>query len=170
MVRLMHYDPRWRQEFEQTRSSLLQCCEGWVVDVQHVGSTAISGLIARPIIDAVALIDADDGWEIATELITGLNYREQPVVDFAPTARLLAKPRHGEATHHVFLFRSDDPHAQRMIAIRDWWQANPEAAMDFEQAKVDQWRCSEGDPLAYAQWKDSLFQQLPPEEAGSSPG
>ncbi|MDG2222325.1 MAG: GrpB family protein, partial [Rubripirellula sp.] len=42
----MHYDPRWRQEFEQTRSSILSSTEGWVTGVEHIGSTAISGLIA----------------------------------------------------------------------------------------------------------------------------
>jgi GrpB-like predicted nucleotidyltransferase (UPF0157 family) len=53
-VRMMHYDPRWPQEFEQTRSGILQCCRGDVIEVCHIGSTAVSGLVAQPIIDLVA--------------------------------------------------------------------------------------------------------------------
>ncbi len=60
-VRLMHYDPRWRQEFEQTRSSILHSCAGWVTAVEHIGSTAISGLIARPTIDVIASVADDEG-------------------------------------------------------------------------------------------------------------
>ncbi len=73
-VRLMHYDPRWRQEFEQTRSSILHSCAGWVTAVEHIGSTAISGLIARPTIDVVAAVQDDTSIEQAACLIEGLNY------------------------------------------------------------------------------------------------
>ena len=76
-VRLMYYDPRWRQEFEQTRSSILHSCAGWVTAVEHIGSTAIPGLVARPTIDVAAAADDQEGMEQASLLIEGLNYRLQ---------------------------------------------------------------------------------------------
>ena len=72
-VRLMHYDPRWRQEFQQTKSSILHSCAGWVTAVEHVGSTAISGLIARPIIDVLAAVADESALATAAQLIEGLN-------------------------------------------------------------------------------------------------
>ena len=70
-VRLMHYDPRWRQQFQQTRSSILHSCAGWVTAVEHVGSTTISGLIARPTIDVLAAVMDEDSLMVAAELIEG---------------------------------------------------------------------------------------------------
>ena len=74
-VRLMHCDPRWRQEFQQTRSSILHSCAGWVTAVEHVGSTAIPGLISRPIIDVLAGVADESGLGKASNLIEGLNFR-----------------------------------------------------------------------------------------------
>ncbi|XZE53470.1 GrpB family protein [Planctomycetaceae bacterium SH139] len=162
-IRLMHYDPRWPQEFEQTRSNLLGSCEGWVTDVWHVGSTAISGLIARPVIDSVAILSDPSGWKHATELIEGLNFAVQPATAAAPwhsTGCLLSKPRRGAETHHVYLFLAGDPTAEKMLRTRDWLRANREAAIAFEEAKVAKWRCSDGDAEAYAQFKHDFFAKL----------
>ena len=165
-VRLMHYDPRWPQEFEQTRSSILQSCEGWVVDVTHVGSTAISGLVARPIIDVVATVADLAGWEIATTCLEGLNYRvdiREDVGD-APAwmrgGRRLIKPRHGDGTHHVYLFPGDSPAMQAIIRFRDLLASDRNRALAYEEEKVSRWRSAGGDAVVYEHWKQSYFDDL----------
>ncbi len=106
-VRLMHYDPRWRQEFLQTRSGVLQSCSGWVTQVEHIGSTAISGLVARPTIDVLAGVhgdaEVDNGMDQAADLVEGLNYRRVTPHGWATGSVVLDKPRHGEPTHRIFL-------------------------------------------------------------------
>ena len=106
--RLMHHDATWRQEFQQTRSSLLQSCDGWVTRVEHIGSTAIAGLIARPTIDVIAGVDDLDGLTAAAMLIEGLNYRRIDPPVWAGDSITLQKPRiirHPDSipTHLVFL-------------------------------------------------------------------
>lgn len=154
-VRLMHYDPRWRQEFEQTRSSILFSCDGWVTDVQHVGSTAISGLIARPTIDVVAIVEEAQGLEPAGLLIEGLNFRREASPAWATDAVMLLKPRHmppdgpPEPTHRVFLMTAGSPAWRRLIHLRDYLQSHPETAIRWEEAKVASWRDGEGDSTQY---------------------
>ena len=137
-VRLMHYDPRWRQEFQQTRSSVLQSGEGWVTGVEHIGSTAIPGLIARPIIDCVASVSGPDGIEPAARSIEGLNFRRVTSPTWASDELLLIKPRHGEATHTVLLTQSSSPVWNLAVAIREFLLDKPDHAVRFEEAKV--WR------------------------------
>jgi GrpB-like predicted nucleotidyltransferase (UPF0157 family) len=160
MIRLMHYDPRWPQEFQQTRSSILQSCDGWVGDVHHVGSTAISGLIARPVVDCVALVTDQAGFDDASMLIEGLNFRVDEQPDWMTSGRVLVKPRAGTATHQVFLFLADDPLAQRMVRFRDAMRQNPEVAIKFEESKVHHWKHFEGDPAAYKKAKDRFFETI----------
>ena len=132
-VRLMHYDPRWRQEFEQTRSSILHSCAGWVTAVEHIGSTAISGLIARPTIDVVAAVQDDCDVDKAACLIEGLNYgRESSSSSWAPESVSLLKPRHAlvgqtDPTHHVLLVVQDSSVWNRVIRVRDWLRSHGEA-------------------------------------------
>ncbi|MGI9471706.1 MAG: GrpB family protein [Rubripirellula sp.] len=164
-VRLMHYDPRWRQEFEQTRSSILHSCVGWVTAVEHVGSTAISGLIARPTVDVVAAVADTASMEAATDLIEGLNFRRDPNPDWTVDAVVLTKPRHlsvaqPDPTHQVWLVLAASPLWHRLTRMRDWLRANAETAIRFEEAKVASWRSSEGDFAAYQSDKALFFAHL----------
>lgn len=159
-IRLMHYDPRWRQEFQQTRSSILHSCEGWVSDVHHIGSTAISGIIARPIVDCAVVVPNPDGFDEATVFIEGLNFRLQKNPKWLSGGRFLTKPRAGEATHHVYLFIEGEPILNRMLAVRNLLQDNRELALRFEETKVHHWKCSEGDASRYEEIKTAFFETV----------
>ncbi|MEE2935524.1 MAG: GrpB family protein [Planctomycetota bacterium] len=164
-VRLMHYDPRWRQEFEQTRSSILSSTEGWVIGVEHIGSTAISGLIARPTIDLVAGVDDVNGLDTAATLIEGLNFRREEGPTWAPEASWLVKPRYLTAdqpdpTHRVLLVIHSSPSWQRVIRLRDWLRTKAETAIRFEEAKVARWRNGDGDLEKYRSDKALFFSHL----------
>lgn len=156
----MHYDPRWRQEFEQTRSNILSSCEGWVTDVAHIGSTAISGLIARPIVDVVASVEDSAAAGEAILRLQGLSFVVVPTPAWADNATLLVKPRHGESTHHIFLTPAGSEISRRVLAVRDWLRANAEEAIRFEEAKVEQWKRSEGDAASYEQAKADCFARI----------
>lgn len=161
-IRLMHYDPRWRQEFEQTRSNVLHSCEGWVTAVEHVGSTAISGLIAQPILDLLAGVDEEGSMEPASVSIEGLNFRpvELPGWVGDDFARMLQKPRHGEPTHRILLLRRDGAAWRRAVRLRDWLRDHAELAIRFEEAKVSRWKQGEGDPDSYEADKAIFFAHL----------
>ncbi|TWU57023.1 dephospho-CoA kinase/protein folding accessory domain-containing protein [Rubripirellula tenax] len=165
IVRLMHYDPRWRQEFEQTRSSILFSCEGWVTNVEHVGSTAISGLIARPTIDVFATVQDDEGIEPAGRLIEGLNFREQSTDDWNRDAITLIKPRSlspetPEPTHRVWLVQESSPMLRRALRMRDHLRQHPESAIRYEEAKVACWKECDGDPQRYRYGKSIFIAHL----------
>lgn len=163
-VRLMHYDPRWPQEFEQTRSGILHSCLGWVIDVQHIGSTAIGGMIARPVLDVVAAVATDDEVEQAMSesaaLIEGLNFRKTDTPMWAAETIVLTKPRSGEPTHRVFLTYLDSPFYRSSIAVRQTLREDRELSLRFEETKVARWRQGEGEPQKYADDKAVFFAHL----------
>ncbi|MAI31572.1 MAG: hypothetical protein CBE00_03225 [Planctomycetaceae bacterium TMED240] len=164
-VRLMHYDPRWPQEFQQTKSSILQSCEGWVTAVEHVGSTAISGLIARPTIDVLAAVEDANALATAAQLIEGLNFRINDSPDWSTEPIVLGKPRHlsvaqPDPTHSVWLVIYGSDCWQRMIRMRDWLRDNKETAVRFEEAKVARWRSGEGELSSYESDKALFFAHL----------
>ncbi len=164
-VRLMHYDPRWRQEFEQTRSSILQSCQGWVVAVEHVGSTSIDGLVARPTIDMLAGVTSTQARDAAAELIEGLNFGYTDSVEWAPEAVVMQKPRRttsGEPnpTHRLFLMPQGGQSWDRALRVRDWLRQHREDAIRFEEAKVQRWKSGEGELERYLSDKAIFFSHL----------
>lgn len=156
-VRLMHYDPRWRQEFAQTRSSVLFSGEGWITDVQHVGGTALPGLVSRPIIDCAAAISSLADLDEASARIEGLNFRQLASPGWLGPGRFFAKPRHGETTHHIFLVEQTSDTWKTLLAFRDKLLCDRDLALAFEAAKVAAWRDEEGRSIAYEKAKASFF-------------
>jgi GrpB-like predicted nucleotidyltransferase (UPF0157 family) len=159
-VRMMHYDPRWPQEFEQTKSGILQSCQGDVIDVQHIGSTAIPGLIAQPIIDAVAAVGHADSMSSAALAIQGLYFRLLPTPHWAGDSLVLAKPRHGEITHQVMLTLRGSPTWRRVLAVRDVLRDDRDRAIRFEEFKVRLWKAGEGQADQYDRDKALFFSHL----------
>ncbi len=160
MIRMMHYDPRWPQEFEQTKSSILQSCQGDVIDVQHIGSPAITGLIAQPIIDAVAAVADVSAIPSATLAIEGLYFRQLPSPTWAGESLLLVKPRHGEITHQVTLTHRASATWRRVLAVRDALRQNRERAIRFEEFKVRLWKAGQGHAPQYDRDKSLFFSHL----------
>ena len=164
-VRLMHYDARWRQEFQQTRSSILFSCDGWVSAVEHIGSTAVSGLISRPTIDVVVGVEDTQALDEATPRIEGLNYRRIDAPAWAKNATALVKPRHSVATqpdptHSVLLTVTGSETWRKVLRMRDYLREHPETAIRFEEAKVAHWRSGEGDFENYQAAKALFFSHL----------
>lgn len=133
--------------------------------VEHIGSTAIGGLIARPIVDAVAVVaDPVDLFDSAM-LIEGLNFREMEVPDWGNSVsgtvpvRLLEKPRHGETTHRVYVVSQGSRLLEQTVRLREYFRTSPEIAIDFETRKVEIWKQSDGEPIRYHAAMHEEFQQ-----------
>jgi GrpB-like predicted nucleotidyltransferase (UPF0157 family) len=169
-VRLAHHDPRWKQEFEQTRSSILMAAEGWVSAVEHVGSTAVPELIAVPVIDVVAGI-LDPGFlEEAAVRLEGLNFRRLPLPLWAgDCGELLVKPRQGNCTHVIYLTVVDGVLWRRLTAMRDRLLEHPDEALRFEDAKVHRWRRCGGTHRIYDQAKGIYFTHLEEQMSAAKP-
>lgn len=177
-IRLMHHDARWRQEFEQTRSSILQSCKGRVVAVEHVGSTAIGGLIARPIIDGIAVVADPVDLADSSMLIEGLNFRAieipewaQPLVPMSGAAdpQLLEKPRHGETTHRIYVVNQGTRLVQETVRLREFLRSHPEFAFEFEERKVETWKSCDGHVSRYHEGMAVVFEEFGRRAGGTAP-
>lgn len=159
-IRMMHYDPRWPQEFEQTKSGILQSCQGDVIQVEHIGSTAIAGLIAQPIIDVVAAAASPAAFESAALAIQGLYIRQLSSPAWAGESLLFAKPRHGEITHQILLTARKSATWRRVLAVRDALRQDRDRALRFEEFKVRHWQVGQGEAEQYERDKSLFFAHL----------
>ena len=110
-----------------------------LVDIQHVGSTAIPGLSSKPIMDIqIAVTSLEIAKIIAVPLLQKLGYEywaENP----DQTRMFFAKgmPPYGQRrTHHVHIFELSSPHWAEKIDFRDYLRSHPDAANEYEQLKI----------------------------------
>lgn len=128
-VVIVDHDARWFQAFDVAAAELCAALEPWVVAVEHIGSTAVVGLAAKPIIDiqvGVTSLDASSQIVSAVEVL-GYVYVPEHEREL-PNRRYFRRTSSvGVTTHHVHLVeRGDHEWWDRHIRFRDWLRTHPD--------------------------------------------
>jgi GrpB-like predicted nucleotidyltransferase (UPF0157 family) len=143
------YDPNWPIMFEQERARLAEVLDGHFVDIQHIGSTSVPGLGAKPIIDimvAVRTLEDADKFCIRPVVALGYEYVKEFESD-TPMRRYFRKENErGVRTHHIHLVEIDSDWWTRHLLFRDYLRLHPEARRAYEAHKRE---------LANPEWNTS---------------
>jgi GrpB-like predicted nucleotidyltransferase (UPF0157 family) len=158
-IKVVTHDPGWAAAFEAEAARILAALEGEAVAVHHVGSTAIPGIGAKPIIDIlleVRDVGRLDGLNGAME---ALGYEAKGEFGIAGR-RYFTKNRGPVRTHNVHAFGSGDPEVERHLAFRDYMKAHPEEARAYGELKARLAREHPDDIEAYMDGKDAFVKEM----------
>jgi GrpB-like predicted nucleotidyltransferase (UPF0157 family) len=130
------YDAAWPDRFAEQQSSLTELLAPWLVGpVQHVGSTAVPGLRAKPIIDMLAPVSSLPDARAAVPLLARHGWLFWPE-DPARAYRLwFLRPTPAKRTHHLQVIEHDDPHAVALLGFRDALRADPRLRREYAELK-----------------------------------
>jgi GrpB-like predicted nucleotidyltransferase (UPF0157 family) len=124
------YDPAWPSMFKTERLALEDVLRPWLNGgIHHVGSTAVPGLRAKPIVDMVAGVNDLDEARAAFGPLQELGYAYR---EHRPEAHLLRKPG-----HHLHLTEPDSDLWRERLAFRDALRSDPELAAEYARWKLD---------------------------------
>lgn len=156
-VQVVEYDPAWPEKFREQREVLGPLIGRWLHDpVEHVGSTAVPGLAAKPIIDIAAPVVS------LREARAALSVLERDGWWFWPDDpnrwwRLwLLRPRPQVRTHHLYLIEHDDPHLLELRAFRDRLRADSALRSQYAELKVTLAQKYRGDRDVYTAAKSEF--------------
>jgi len=162
-VELVAYDPGWSAVYEAERERLEPLLEAQ--EIHHIGSTAVSGLLAKPIIDMVALVDDLDA-PIAALIYNGYQYARA----FNATLRhrrFLCYPRASHRTHHLHLV-DDRAELERRLYFRDRLRTDQALATEYAVLKRALAARYPEDREAYRDAKAPFIKRVEDEQAGCS--
>jgi GrpB-like predicted nucleotidyltransferase (UPF0157 family) len=145
----------WAARFAEERSHIVGALAGSALDIQHIGSTAIPGITAKPVLDiAVAIRDFESGHALVSALVAlGYTYRGENGI---PRRHYFER---GDLYHlHVFVQGSLD--WQRHLRFRDGLLASPELATRYSQVKLAAARESGGRRERYQDLKASFIAEV----------
>lgn len=130
------YDPEWPALFAREKALLERALGHLCRAVEHIGSTAVPGLAAKPVIDiALGISTLDDTVAVVAALET-LGYAYLPEFERAlPTRRYFHKPSYAAHTHHVHAWAVDEMRARPELLFRDYLRAHPETAAEYAALK-----------------------------------
>lgn len=133
-IRLSPYDPEWPARFERERVALEGAIGRWIVSgVHHVGSTAVPGLEAKPIIDILIGVHDLDESRQCFEPLAQLDYMYAP---YLPSQmHWFCKPHPSRRTHHLHLVPVGSQRYCDELAFRDRLRDDPQLAAEYAALK-----------------------------------
>jgi len=154
-VNVVEYNPDWAEKFLRESESLKSVFADLVVHIHHIGSTAVPGLAAKPIIDILLEVTDLQGLDAQTHLIDHLDYEAMGECGI-PRRRYFRKG--GDyRTHQIHAFASGDPHVKRHLAFRDYLIAHEEVARAYGDLKAKIAPQSNHDIEKYCDLKDPFI-------------
>lgn len=156
-IRIAEYDAQWPLRFEREARRIRGALAGRALQVEHVGSTSVPGLAAKPIIDIVLVVtDSADEAAYAPALeAAGYRIRIREPEWFQ---HRMLKDGAGDVNLHVF--STGCPEVDRMIAFRNWLRAHPADRELYERTKralaESEWGCTQD----YADAKTAVVREI----------
>lgn len=136
-VVLKRHHKEWRRAFEAEKTNLRKLLGDVIVDIQHIGSTAIPNLSAKPLIDMLIAARSPSQVGILRPILerNGYTYSENGPDDEA--RRLFVKGPEERRTHHLHITECGSPVWKRYIAFRDYLLSHPEDVRAYESLKQE---------------------------------
>ncbi|HEY0318499.1 MAG TPA: GrpB family protein [Solirubrobacterales bacterium] len=154
-IQLASYDPSWPLRFEEEQADLAEAIGPSVVGgIHHIGSTAVPGLAAKPIIDIVVGVRDLTESRACFEPLAEVHYLYAPYL--AEEMHWFCKPHPSRRTHHLHLIPVGSKRYADELAFRDRLRARPELAAEYLALKRDLARRFARDREAYANAKSDF--------------
>lgn len=164
-VVVVAYDEAWPARFEAERGRVAGVLGDAAARIEHVGSTAVPGLAAKPVVDLDAVLRDPDDWERHVEPLAALGYARYRRGDFADR-RFLRRFEDGRRVAHLSLVGPGSPVLAQHLALRDLLRGDPALAARYARLKRELAERHADDRDAYTFAKTAfVLEALHPENA-----
>jgi GrpB-like predicted nucleotidyltransferase (UPF0157 family) len=138
MIVIVPYDPAWPEQFAEEERKLREALGELVVRIDHVGSTSVPGLAAKPVIDIQLSVRSLHPLSRIERLLADAGYTHVPDPDewFERVYPLFRKPANWPSTHHLHACTAGGEQERRHIAFRDYLRDHAEAAAEYLDLKL----------------------------------
>ena len=159
-VYLLPHDPRWHDEFVRESAAVAAALGDLHVTIHHIGSTAIPGIAAKPVIDMIPVVHDVAEVDARNAALRALGY--EPMGEFGIAGRRFFRKDNasGERSHHLHVFPTGSPQISRHLAFRDFLRAHAEYAAQYEALKLRLAELHPTDIAAYCEGKDAFIKEM----------
>src|SRR5262249_39659039 len=151
-VVLAPYDASWPQAAAEYAASL-RALGPTLVDIHHIGSTAVPGLAAKPIIDLLPLVGNLADLDSQQTFVEALGYMWHGEYGLPGRRFCTLSDVRGIRLVHLHFFETSSPLPQRHLAFRDYLRAHPDVAAAYEAEKYRARACHPDNSHAYSEEK-----------------
>ena len=154
------YDISWKQAFEDIKSELDEALGNLALRIEHVGSTSVEGLSAKPIIDIDVVIENESKLGQVIEAFGRIGYHHEGNLGIPGREAFKYEGKEHLMKHHLYVCAEDAAELKRHISFRDYLRSHPEAVAEYSRIKEEGARLYPEDMDKYIEYKSSLIEKL----------
>lgn len=159
IVKLVPYEKDWANEFEKEKKILKEVLGEYALDIQHVGSTAIPGIVAKPVLDIAVAVESLDILEILIPILTDAGYDVKNSIE--DNNEILARKGSPECrTHYIHIEVLNGEFWKHHILFRDYMLKHPEAVVMYEKIKKESFSLYKDYRKKYTESKHKFIRKI----------
>ncbi len=154
------YDPNWKKEFTKIKEFLQIIFKEKALAIEHVGSTSVEGMKAKPLIDILVEVKKIASFLEEKELMkeNGYEYKENYI---APNTMLFYKNNNeGEKIENIHVCEIGSPKSRQFIAMRDYLRSHPNIIKEYSDLKQNNYNLYPNNYIEYRSAKALFLQKL----------
>ena len=153
------WNPQWKYEYEKIVASLGKDIIYNSIKIEHVGSTSVEGMSAKPIIDLDIVIE-NDKFEIIKRLLKDKGYEHEGDLGIEGREAFTYSGKEELMTHHLYVCYQDSKELFRHITFRNFLKDNPALAAEYSRVKEQAAVLYHDDIDKYMEFKSEIIEKI----------
>ena len=159
-VIVLPYDVGWRDAFLKIERELKGALKDLAISVEHVGSTSVEGLSAKPCIDIDVVIESESALDAVISALYEIGYIHEGNLGIEGREAFKYTDKPHLMKHHLYVCPEYSKELHRHITFREFLKSNPEAAKRYSEVKETAARLFPDDIDKYIEFKSPCIEEL----------
>ena len=154
------YNKAWKQNFIDIEAEIRDALGELALEIEHVGSTSVEGLSAKPIIDIDVVIKDESMLEYVISALQRIGYRHEGNLGIPGREAFKYAGKEHLQKHHLYVCPQDSAELRRQIAFRDYLRTHPEAVREYSRIKEEGASLYPLDMAKYIEHKSPFIERI----------
>jgi GrpB-like predicted nucleotidyltransferase (UPF0157 family) len=159
-VVVVPYNCGWKNDFEKIKTEIEGAIGDLIVGVEHVGSTSVEGLSAKPCIDIDVIIKDSSLLDSVVRGLAAIGYIHEGDLGIKGREAFRYSDKPHLKNHHLYVCPQDSEELYRHITFRDFLRSHPEARERYSRVKEKAAELFPNDIDGYIRYKSSCIEEL----------
>ncbi|MBE5780293.1 MAG: GrpB family protein [Clostridiales bacterium] len=159
-VRVIPYDMAWPSAFERIKGEIKEAVGDLIIGIEHVGSTSVEGMSAKPCIDIDVIIKDYTAFHAVVEGLKGIGYIHEGDLGIPDREAFGYLGKEHLQMHHLYVCPEYSKELRRHISFRDYLRSNPEAVRKYSLVKEKAAELYPNDIDGYIEYKSPCIEEL----------
>ena len=159
-VTVQPYDETWKSDFNAIKAEISDVLGDLIIGIEHVGSTSVEGMYAKPCIDIDVVISDHSVFDAVVNKLADIGYIHEGDLGIKDREAFKYSGKTHLKKHHLYVCPQSSAELHRHITFRNFLRNNPQAAEKYSAVKVRAAQLFPDDIEQYIQYKSSCIDEL----------